>query len=338
MNPHTLSAMPALRRRTLLQGAVACAAATTAGIVPAWAQAYPNKPVRVLVGAGAGGPSDYLARTFGDAATPALGQSFVIDNKAGASGTIAVGLAARAVADGYTLVASGPSAIVVAPHLFAKLDYDAEKDFTPVAMLGAGAFVLAVHPSLPVNNVAELVALAKSKPNSLSYGSGGNGSSGHLCTETFAERVGIEMQHVPYKGDAPAANDLLGGQIQLMFTSPNVAIPHHKAGKMRIIGVTTRERMVALPEVPAVHESIKDFEYLGWIMLFAQTATPQPVIDSLAGVWATARNQPAVKTKLEGMGMAPPAHYASRESLLAMLRTERARTAALVKRLGITPA
>ncbi|MCZ4316669.1 tripartite tricarboxylate transporter substrate binding protein [Comamonadaceae bacterium G21597-S1] len=323
-------------RRSVLTSAAALAAIATGW--PAMAQAYPTKPVRVLVGAGAGGPSDFLARTFSDSATPALGQSFVVDNKAGASGTIAVALAARASADGYTLVASGPSAVVVAPHLFAKLEYDAEKDLTPVAMLGAGAFVLAVHPSLPAHNVTELVALAKAKPGSLSYGSGGNGSSGHLCMEAFAERAGIEMQHVPYKGDAPAANDLLGGQIQLMFTSPNVALAHHKAGKLRIIAVTTRERMGALPEVPAVHEMLKDFEQLGWIMLFAPSATPQPVLDNLATAWAQARDQPAVKTKLDGMGMAPPAHYASRESLLAMLRSERARTAALVKRLGITPA
>lgn len=322
-------------RRSVLKAAGAIAAIASGW--PALAQSYPTKPVRVLVGAGAGGPSDFLARTFSDSATPALGQSFVVDNKAGASGTIAVALAARSAADGYTLVASGPSAVVVAPHLFAKLDYDAEKDLTPVAMLGAGAFVLAVHPSLPVNNVAELVALAKARPNGLSYGSGGNGSSGHLCAEAFAERVGIEMQHIPYKGDAPAANDLLAGQIQLMFTSPNVAIPHHASGKLRIIAVTTRDRMAALPEVPAVHETAKDFEHLGWIMLFALAGTPQPVLDSLAATWAAARNQSAVKAKLDGMGMAPPAHYASRESLLAMLRSERVRTAALVKRLGITP-
>jgi tripartite-type tricarboxylate transporter receptor subunit TctC len=331
----TTAAVAALHRRSVLKAAAAFAAIASAW--PALAQAYPVKPVRVLVGAGAGGPSDFLARTFSDSATPALGQSFVVDNKAGASGTIAMALAARAAADGYTLVASGPSAVVAAPHLFAKLDYDADKDFTPVAMLGAGAFVLAVHPSLPANNVAELVALAKGKPGSLSYGSGGNGSSGHLCAETFAERVGIDMQHIPYKGDAPAANDLLAGQIQLMFTSPNVAIPHHKSGKLKIIAVTTRDRMAALPEVASVNETVKDFEYLGWIMLFALSGTPQPVLDSLAGAWAQARQQSAVKTRLDGMGMAPPAHYASRESLQAMLRTERVRTAALVKRLGITP-
>ncbi len=330
--------MPSIpNRRQALQWLGVSAAGIALPLPAAFAQAFPNKPVRVLVGAAPGGPADFMGRAFSDAASPALGQPFVVDNKAGASGTIAAGMAAKAPADGHTLLIGAPGAMVVAPHLFAKLDYDPDKDFTPVAMLGAGAFVLAVHPSVPANNLAELIAHAKGKPGALNYGSGGNGSSGQLCAESFAARAGVDLTHVPYKGDGPAVNDLLAGQIQLMFTAPNVAMPHIKAGRLKAIAVTSHERMGALPEVPSVHEALPDFEYLGWIVLFAPAATPAPVIDALAAFWAQARNQPAIKTKLEGLGMYPPARYASRDAVAGMLRAEKTRTAQLVKKLGITP-
>lgn len=330
--------MPSIfNRRLALQWLGASAAGFALPLPAALAQAFPNKPVRVLVGAAPGGPADFMGRTFSDAASPALGQPFVVDNKPGATGTIAAGMAAKAPADGHTLLIGAPGAIVVAPHLIAKLDYDADKDFTPITMLGAGAFVLVAHPSVPANNLAELIAHAKAKPGALNYGSGGNGSSGQLCSESFATRAGVDLTHVPYKGDGPAVNDLLAGQIQLMFTAPNVAMPHIKAGKLKAIAVTSHERMGALPEVPSVHEVLPDFEYLGWIVLFAPAATPAPVIDALAAFWAQARNQPAIKSKLEGLGMYPPARYASRDAVAGLLRAEKTRTAQLVKKLGITP-
>lgn len=330
--------MPSIpNRRQALQWLGVSAAGIALPLPAAFAQAFPNKPVRVLVGAAPGGPADFMGRAFSDAASPALGQPFVVDNKPGATGTIAAGMAAKAPADGHTLLIGAPGAIVVAPHLIAKLDYDADKDFTPITMLGAGAFVLVVHPSVPANNLAELIAHAKAKPGALNYGSGGNGSSGQLCSESFATRAGVDLTHVPYKGDGPAVNDLLAGQIQLMFTAPNVAMPHIKSGRLKAIAVTSHERMGALPEVPSVHEALPDFEYLGWIVLFAPAATPAPVVDALAAFWAQARNQPAIKSKLEGLGMYPPARYASREAVVGMLRAEKTRTAQLVKKLGITP-
>lgn len=324
-------------RRLALQWLGASAAGIALPLPAAFAQAFPSKPVRVLVGAAPGGPADFMGRAFSDAASPALGQPFVVDNKPGATGTIAAGMAAKAPADGHTLLIGAPGAIVVAPHLIAKLDYDADKDFTPITMLGAGAFVLVAHPSVPANNLAELIAHARAKPGALNYGSGGNGSSGQLCSESFATRAGVDLTHVPYKGDGPAVNDLLAGQIQLMFTAPNVAMPHIKSGRLKAIAVTSHERMGALPEVPSVHEALPDFEYLGWIVLFAPAATPAPVVDALAAFWAQARNQPAIKSKLEGLGMYPPARYASREAVVGMLRAEKTRTAQLVKKLGITP-
>ncbi|MEZ5645524.1 MAG: tripartite tricarboxylate transporter substrate binding protein [Burkholderiaceae bacterium] len=323
-------------RRQALQWLGAGTAATLA-FPSAQAQAYPSRPVRVVVGASPGGPADFMARAFSDAATPVLGQPFMVDNKPGASGTIAANLAAKAAGDGHTLLIGAPGAIVVAPHLYAKLDYNPERDFQPVAMLGAGAFMLVAHPSVPANNLAELVALAKSKPGELNYGSGGNGSSGQLCCESFASVAGIEVQHVPYKGDGPAVNDLLAGRLQFMFTAPNVAMPHVKSGGLKALGVTSRERMSALPDVPSLHETIPGFEYLGWIVLFAPTGTPAPVIESLAGFWNQARQQPAIRDRFEALGMYPPASYAVRESLHGLLRAERQRTAVLVKKLGITP-
>ena len=321
------------RRSVLRAGA---ALATLPWLSAARAQAFPSRPIRLEVGSNPGGPADMLARTYGEAATAALGQPVVVENKAGASGTIAAAQTAKAAADGHTLLVSGPSTVITAPYLFNKPDYEPEKDLVPITLLGAGAFVVAVNPSLPVNTIADLIALAKAQPGKLSYGSGGAGGNNHVCTETFLERTGIQALHVPYRGEAPAAADLLGGQVQFMFTAPNVIIPHHKAGKLRIIAVTSRERVAALPEIPTVHETVKDFEVLGWIALFAPAATPAAVQDRLAQVWAQARQQPAIGGKLEGLAMAPPAHLGSREAVAGMVRAERQRLTQIVKRLNLT--
>lgn len=325
------------RERRIWLRDMAAAAVAMSAMPWSWAQAYPNKPVKILVGAAPGGPSDFLARAFADAAAASLGQPFVVDNKPGAVGALAAGLAAKAGGDGYTLMSGAPTAMVNAPHLLAKLDYDPEKDFLPVTMLGAGAFTLSVHPSLPVNNVAELMALAKAKPNSLNYGSGGTGSAGHFCMEAFAAHTGIEMTHVPYRGDQPAMVDLLAGQVQLMFSAPNVAKPLMSSGKLKVIAVSSKERMAALPSVPAVHETAPGFENLGWIMLFANQGTPVAVLDALAKVWAQAKTQAGLKAKLDEFGMFPPAQYSTRESLQTFLKLERDRTRDLVRKLGIKP-
>jgi hypothetical protein len=206
-------------RRSLLR--TGAALATMPWLAAAQAQqAFPSRPIRLQVGSNPGGPADMLARTFGDSVTAALGQPVLVENKAGASGTIAATQTAKATPDGHTLLVSGPSTVITAPYLFSKLEYDPEKDLVPLTLLGAGAFVVAVHPDVPVKNIAELIALAKAQPGKLSYGSGGPGGNNHVCTETFLERTGTQALHVPYKGEAPAAADLLAGQIQFMFTAP----------------------------------------------------------------------------------------------------------------------
>jgi tripartite-type tricarboxylate transporter receptor subunit TctC len=311
-------------------------AAAAAG--SALAQGYPAKPIKLVVGAAPGGPSDFLARLMADAMQPALGQPLVVENKPGASGTFAAEAAAKAAPDGHTLLISGPTAVVNAPYVIARLNYDPARDFTPVAVIGAGAFVLAVNAALPVRNVQELAAYARSKPGVINYGSGGNGSSGHLAGEFYSQTTGVQMTHVPYKGDGPAINDLLGGQIQLMFTAPNVAVPHAKSGRLRLLAVTSRDRLQALPDVPTMIEAgVKDFEYLGWIIAFAPAATPKPAIEALQAAWAKARLQPAVRGKLEELGMQTPEHLAAPEAVAPFLRDEQTRMARLVKAAGLKP-
>ena len=310
--------------------------ATAAGMAPA--QSYPTRPVKLVVGAAPGGPSDFLARLMADTLSPTLGQPVVVENKPGASGTFAAEAVARAAPDGYTLLVSGPAAVVNAPYVIARLNYEPARDLMPIAVIGAGAFVLAVNAALPVRSVQELAAYARSKPGALNYGSGGNGSSGHLAGEFYSQTAGVQITHVPYKGDGPAINDLLGGQIQLMFTAPNVAVPHAKSGRLRILAVTSRERLAALPEVPTMIEAgLKDFEYLGWIVAFAPAGTPRPVVDTLQAAWARARQQPAVRGKLEELGMQAPERLAAPDAVAPFLRDENTRMARLVKAAGIKP-
>jgi len=325
--------LPTTRRHALQS--LAAGAITMANASWAQSSSYPSRSVKMVVGSPAGGPSDFLARTFGDALGPSLGQSFVVENKPGASGMPAADSVVRSAPDGHTLLVSGPASIAVVPHLFPKITYNPMTELTPVVMLGAGAFVLVVHPSVNVRNVQELIALAKSRPDGLTYGSGGNGSSGHLCTELFCSLTGIRMTHIPYKGDSQAANDLLAGQIQVMFTAPNVAMANVKAGRLKLLAVTTRERVASMPEVPAVHETLKDFEYLGWILAFAPAATPRNAIDTLANAWNKARNTPAIQDKLEELAMRAPERFANRQTLIDFVKNEHARLGKLIRDAGI---
>jgi tripartite-type tricarboxylate transporter receptor subunit TctC len=332
--------MTTLTRRQLLATVpVACGACAT-GMWPdlAAAQAFPPKPIKLVVGAAPGGPADFLARLMAEAMAPHVSQPLVVENKPGASGTFAADAVAKAAADGHTLLVSGPAAAVTAPHVMAKLPYDPAKDLAPLAVLGAGAFVLAVSAGVPVKTVADLAAYARANPGALNFGSGGIGSSGHLAGEFYSQTAGVRMTHVPYKGDGPAMNELLGGQLQLMFTAPNVAVPHAKSGRLRILAVTSRERLAALPDVPTMIESgVPDFEYLGWIIAFAPAATPPAVIQALQAAWAKARTAPGLRSKLDDLGMQAPERLASADAVATFLRNEQTRMARIVKAAGIKP-
>jgi tripartite-type tricarboxylate transporter receptor subunit TctC len=318
--------------RRKLTSALAAGIASTWSVGTAWAQTYPQKSVKLVVGSPPGGPSDFLARMLADAIGPGMGQSFIVENKPGASGMPAADQVVKGAPDGHQLLISGPASIVVMPHMFSKITYDPMRELVPVSMLGAGAFVLVVHPSVKANNVKELISLAKANPKQLTYGSGGNGSSGHLCTEYFNGLSGIEMTHIPYKGDGQAVIDLLAGQIQVMFTAPNVAMAHVKSGKLRLLAVTTKERVNSMPDVATVHEmGVKDFEYLGWIIVFAPAATPPAIIEQLTAAWLKVKNTPAITNKLNELAMAAPDRYSNRNNLLEFVKSEYARLGKLIK-------
>lgn len=323
-------------RRQALQAGTVLTLASSTPLLRAQQAAWPVRPVKMVVGAPPGGPSDFLGRMMADGVGPGFGQAFVIENKPGASGVPAAESVVRSPADGHTLLVSGPASIVVNPQLI-KAPYDPIKDLIPICCLGAGAFVLAVHPSVPANTLQELIALAKAKPGVLNYGSGGNGSSGHLATELFSSLTGVRMTHVPYKGDGQAVGDLISGQVQLMFSAPNVLLPHVKSGKLRLIAVTTRERVASLPEAPTVHEQgVRDFEYLGWIIVFAPASTPRHVIDQLSAAWAKAKTAQAVRDRLHSLAMSPPDRLSTPDALAEFVKAEYARLGKVIKEANIT--
>lgn len=318
-----------LHRRGLLVAGAAAALAPFAR-----AETYPARPVKLVVGAPPGGPGDFLARLYGKGMAAATGQSFVVENRPGASGTLAAEAVARAAPDAHTLLVSGPAAISAAPHLL-KLAYEPASDLVPVSMLGAGAFVLAVHPSVRAHSVRELQELARRRPGALSYGSGGSGSSSHLCSELFCEALDVKMNHVPYKGEGQAIADLLSGQIQLMFTAPNVAV-RHRTGALRLVAVTSRERMAALPDVPTVAESgVPGFEYIAWQVVFAPAATPAARLAALVAAWEQARRGAEIRGQVDTLGMAAPESLVAGEPLAAFLRAESTRLARLIRDKGI---
>jgi tripartite-type tricarboxylate transporter receptor subunit TctC len=264
------------------------------------AQNYPEKPIRVIVGPG----PDALARVIGQKLTEAWGQPVIIDQRGGGGGTISAEAVARAAPDGYTLLlATGTHTIN--PTLY-KLSYDMVRDFAPVTLLASTPFILAVHPSVPANSVAELIRLAKSKPGALNYGTGGSGTPPHLATELFKTTAGIDMVHVPYKTVAAAITDLVSGRLQVMFTVGPAGLPQIRAGRIRGLAVSTAKRSAFAPELPTVAESgLPGFDVFGWNGLLAPAGTPAPVIAKLHGEIVKALQIPEVRERIAGFGFEP---------------------------------
>ena len=285
--------------RIIDSGAVICAVLWS---TIAAAQSYPTKPVRIIVGYPAGGPTDMIARTVAQKLTPALGQQVIVDNRAGASGMIGAELTVKAAPDGYTLL-TVPITYAVTPSVFPKMPYDAEKDLAPVALVAAAPFILVVHPTLPVKTVKDLIALAKSRPGQINYASASAGGMPHLAGELFNIMAGVKLTHIPYKGAAPATMDLLAGQVSLMFNNMLSAMPHVKSGKLRAIAVTSARRSSAVPELPTIAETIPGFEASGWYGMFAPAATPRELIAKLNGEINRLMKQPDVAQRLAGDGV-----------------------------------
>ena len=246
------------------------------------AQDFPTKPIRLLVPAAPGGGADFLARIIATRLGESLGQSVVVDNRAGASGTIAAGATAKAEPDGYTVLLGQSTSMVIAPQLIPKLSYDTLRELSPVTLVAEVPNVLVVHPSVPVSNVAELIALAKAKPNSLNFASAGNGAPSHLAGEMFKTSTGTTLTHVPYKGAGPAVNALIASEVQLMFAPIVAVLPHVKSGRLKALAVTSAARSKAAPELPTLAESgLSGYEISSWFGLFVPAGTPAPVIDRL---------------------------------------------------------
>ena len=267
----------------------------------AWAQAYPTKPVRIILGFPPGGPSDLLARLMGQWLSDRLGQPFIIESRPGASGNIAAEAVIRAPADGYTLLLVVPGN-ATSDALFDKLNFNFIRDTTPVAAISHGPLVMAVNPAISVQTVPEFIAYAKVRPGQINFASPGNGAVIHLCGELFKMMTGVNMVHVPYRGNAPALTDLIGGQVQMMFADALSSIEHIKAGKLRALAVTSAVRSEILPEVPTVSEFLPGFEAGNWFGIAAPKNTPLEIIDKLNKEINVALAEPKIKARLAGLG------------------------------------
>lgn len=288
-----------ISRRHLLHIAVG-AAAFPAVSRCAWAQTYPSRPVRIIVGFAAGGPNDILARLIGQWLSERLGQPFVIENRPGAGSNIATEAVVRAPPDGYTLLLVGtPNAINAT--LYDKLNFNFIRDIAPVASLIHGALVMVVHPSVPATTLPEFIAYAKANPGKLSYGSGGVGGITHITAELFKMMAGVNIVHVPYRGIAPALTDLLGGQVQVLFTNPALLIPYIRAGKLRALAITTATRLEALPDIPTVGEFVPGYEASSIFGLGAPRNTPAEIVDKLNNEINAALADPKFKARLANL-------------------------------------
>ena len=299
-----------------------------------FAQAWPSKPIRIVVPFAPGGPADLLPRLIGPKLTEAWGQPVVVENKAGAGGNIGMDLVAKSPPDGYTLVIGPTGNLVVNQHVFASLPYDPMKDLAPVTLIATFSNVLVVNPDVPVKSLGELIALAKAKPRSLSYGSPGTGSQAHLGGEYLKQLAGIDIVHVPYNGTAPALRDLLGGQIHFMFSQTSAALPQIQGGKLRALGVASPKRATQLPDVPTIAEAgLAGFEAVSWYALLAPAGTPKDVVAKLQGEIAKILQLPDIREKLSAAGGEPVGN--TPEQLAALMRSESARYADIVKRGNI---
>jgi tripartite-type tricarboxylate transporter receptor subunit TctC len=252
-----------------------------AATASAQAQSYPTRPVRLIAHSAPGGTSDILGRLVAQKLTDAFSQQVVVENRAGASGIIGVEVAAKSAPDGYTLLITQTS-IAINPSMFAKLPYNAQRDFAPITQLVVAPNVLVVHPSVPAKSIKEFIALAKRNPGSLINGSPGQGTSPHLSAELFKIMSGIKLEHVQYKGAGQAIIGLLSGEIPVMFTTPPTAMPYIQAGRLRPLGVTTTKRAEALPDVPTISEAgVPGYESVQWFGMLVPVGTPRPVIDRL---------------------------------------------------------
>jgi tripartite-type tricarboxylate transporter receptor subunit TctC len=301
-------------RQTLL-------ALTAVVALAAQAQTYPNRPIKLMVGFEPGGNTDVVARVVAQKLSERIGQQVIVENKAGAAGTIATGEAARAAPDGYTLTMGTTTTHAIAPSAYKSLTYDPAADFEPIALVASAPYLLVVQPSFPAKNLQEFVAHVKTVPGKLNYGSAGQATTTHLVMATLAYKAGLDVVHVPYKGNGPATTAILGGQIEILFGGLPPLLPHVNAGKLRALAISSGKRSVSLPDVPTVAEQgFPDYDMALWLGFFAPKGTPAAIVKRLETELLAVAQSPELKEMLQKQGLEPlplPAAEVSK-----MLRTE----------------
>lgn len=276
---------------------------STSVMMPAVAQQYPTKPIKLILPFPTGGATDVMSRILAEKLTPRLGQTVIVENKPGAGTMLASEYVAKAPADGYTLLMAA-SSLVIAPSLYSKVNYDPIKDFTPVTQVAAVIHLVVVNPNLPVKSIQDLIAYLKANPGKVSYGSTGSGTSTHLEAELFKKMAGVEIQHIPYKGSTPALADLVGGQTSMMFDPIASSKPYLESGRLRALAVTTGQRSVSAPELPTVAESgLPGYEAMPWLGIVAPAGTPKVVVDRLYKEVSEVLKMQDVKDRFKSLGL-----------------------------------
>jgi tripartite-type tricarboxylate transporter receptor subunit TctC len=318
----------------LLRVAFALALGIAAGAAQAQTNGYPDRPIKILVGFGAGGGTDIVARIMAQKMTETLGQSVVVENRTGASGLIAAADVAKSPPDGYTLLMGSQTIFAVAPVLYRKsVTFDPAKDFAGVSLTGASPLVLVAHPSYPARTVADVIAMAKANPGKINFGTGGVGTTPHMTAELFEHDAGIRMVHVAYRGEAPAINDTVAGQIPLMFANLSAVTGHIKGGTLRAIAVTGAHRAPTAPNVPTVAETLPGFAAETWFGIVAPAATPHDVLTKLNAAARQALTAADTRERLAQLGMSN--NSSTPQQFDAYIKSEIAKWAAVIKDANI---
>ncbi len=312
---------------------VACFAGMLCASGAVWSQAFPAKLVRVIVPFPPGGGNDIVARIVFAKLSEQMGQSFVIENRSGAGGTLGSAVVAQSKPDGYTLLMQTTASHTSNPHLYSKLPYDALRDFVGIAPLAMVVMVLSVHPSLPARSVKEFIALAQKRPNEIAFAHAGFGSFGHLTTVILESTTGIKITQVPYKGGGPAVVSLISGETQAIFQGVGEIIEHIRVNRARPLGVSSAERVTQLPDVPTMAETYPGYEATTWISVFAPAGTPKAIIDRLNAELGNALRDPGVASKLSGLTLDPT--HRSPEEIAQRLKTDYERIGKLFREVGV---
>src|SRR4051812_15312333 len=324
---------PAVFRRLGAALFVASLAVSPAAVVAQGADGYPSKPIRFILPFPPGGGTDILGRLLSERLATQLGQPVVVENRGGAGGNVGAEAAARSAPDGYTIVLVAPS-LAISPSLYKKLAYDPVKDFAPVSLVATVPNVMVTNPSVPARTLAEFIALAKSKPGGMNFGSGGNGTSNHLAGELFNIVAGVRLVHVPYKGVNLAMNDVMSGEVQLVFIGIPAAAPHIKAGRLRALAVIDSKRAAALPDVPTAAEAgLADFEVTTWYGVLAPAGTPRPIVARINAEIVNAMQAADMKERLAAMATEPVT--STPEAFAELIRREIVKWGDVVRAAGL---